>query len=138
MSIEDTLAAILAAQERTATAMEALLAFTQGQTALSFPGSTGEAPPAEEKKPTTRKAPAKKEEEPAPPPAAEEPDPLDDADPLDEAEETFTEDQVRAALKDYRDINGGDAVMAILEKHGAKGMGSLKKEHYAAVMKEVR
>lgn len=110
------------------------------------------AAPAEDKpKPAARRQPAKPAPEPEPEPQVEEPaaqeeqpaddlgldDPEDAADPIDE-EPKFTEDDVRKALKNYRDINGADAVMAILKEHGASGMGSLKPEHYASVMKLVR
>lgn len=141
MSIEENLARLADAQERTATAIEAVLAIL-----ASAP--TGGVVVA--KAPTTRKAPPKATD--TPPPAEEqqpdpepEKDPLDEGDPLDDAPaepevKKWTEDEVRAALKSYREINGGDAVMTVLEEHGggAKGMGSLKPEFYAAVMKEVR
>lgn len=87
-----------------------------------------------------------KPEPPAPEPEPEEQPAEDDMgldDPEDEQpaepeEPSFTEDEVRKALKNFRDINGSDAVMKVLKDHGASGMGSLKPEQYASVMKAVR
>lgn len=131
MSIEESLATLAATSERAAAALERLAAAMEGghQVDTAFPD------PAEE--PVTKKPATKKTEKPADP----EPEPVEESDPLDEGEEkaeVFTEDQVRKALKDYRDINGTDATMVILAKYGAKGMGSLKPEDYAAVMEAVR
>ena len=132
MSIEDALANMVAAQTRTANALEDILAVLKaGGTATVSDAAKQEAADAIDakvaaaKKTTADAAAQKKADEAA-------------ADEAEEKAEEFTEDQVRKALKDYRDINGADAVMAILGKHGAKGMGTLKVEDYAAVMKEVR
>ena len=149
MSIEDALANMVAAQTRTANALEDILAVLKaGGTATVSDAAKQEAADAIDAKvaaakKTTADAAAQKkaDEAAAAKKAEEEAAKQDEVDPLDEAEEKaeeFTEDQVRKALKDYRDINGADAVMAILGKHGAKGMGTLKVEDYAAVMKEVR
>jgi hypothetical protein len=71
-------------------------------------------------------------------PAVEEPE-LDPLDATSETEEvTFTEEEVRKALKTYRDIESSAAAMLVLKKFGADGMGSLKKSDYAAVMALVR
>ena len=67
--------------------------------------------------------------------AVEEPDPLD-AKPAGKA---ITEDEVRVALKNYRDIEGSAAMMEILTKHGkAASMAELKEENYAAVLAAVK
>lgn len=155
MSIEEALTRMAEAQERTATALEAVLAILG-----AFPSGgvvrAAEDKPADKPASTGSRRQAKnveREDKPAdPPPAddkpadppAQEVDPLDDDlgldDPKDEEEEKFTEDQVRVALKNYRAINGSDATMAALKDHGggATGMGSLKPEFYASVMKVVR
>lgn len=134
MSIEQIMTRQAEATERVAAALEAMLK----QLGASPAQAAATAAAAVEKQA------AKKAEKPAPEPTPEpEPEPEPEVDPLDEGEpaveeETFTEDQVRQACKDYREINGSDAIMAILKKHGASGLGSLKPEHYASVMKEVR
>lgn len=108
----------------------------------SKPASTGST---RQRKNVERQDPPPAEEPPAEEPEAPAADPLDDDMGLDDepeapAEEKFTEDQVRKALKNYRDINGSDATMKALKDHGggATGMGSLKPEFYGAVMKAIR
>ncbi len=91
-----------------------------------------ETPPVEE--PAETQAPADdakivhKEEAP---PAEPEIDPLDDVPP---PATEITQEQVRAALKAYRDIEGSAAMMEVLKNHGAENMSGLKPEKYAEVM----
>ena len=81
-----------------------------------------------EPKPATKAEPkpaAKAEPKPA---AKAEPKP---ADPFeDEAEKTYTRDDVLAALKEYRGVEGNDAAMAILTQHKATCMSDLKSDQY--------
>lgn len=65
----------------------------------------------------------------------------DEADPLaDEApvEEEATQADVLAALKDYREIEGTDAVISVLKEHGATHIKDLDPAKYAAVLKAVK
>jgi hypothetical protein len=66
---------------------------------------------------------------PPPPPAAEQ--------VIDQVDTEFNEGQVRAALKEFRDIHGTDSIVAILKKHGAEGMSTLHPDKFASVMKEI-
>lgn len=143
MSIEKDLSAIAQNTGRIADALEALLSSASGLAAGVAAQATVQEPEPEKQAASTgsrrqaknheREDKAPEEPKPEEPPAS---DPLDDAPTTDEA--TFTEEEVRKALKTYRDIEGSAATMAILAKFGADGMGSLKPEHYAGVMKEVR
>lgn len=145
MSIEKDLATLAANTGRIADAIEKLL----GSTALTATGATGSAveqpEPEQVKTPTSTgsKRQAKnvereeKKPEPEPEPEVEERDPLDD-DLDQEPEATFTPDEVRAALRTYRDVEGDGAMMAVLKSFGATGMASLKESDYAAVMAKVR
>lgn len=158
-TIEQNLQRIADAQERTATALEALLAHLGSST--SFAGtaiagtveetvdnSAAEAKAAEEaaaakKKADAaaakKKADAKKAEEEAAAAAAaaaEEVDPLGDAG--GETEKEYALDDVRKALMDYRAIEGAPAMMEILKTHGkAEALSSVKPENFAAIMKAV-
>lgn len=141
MSIEKNLEALALNTGRIADALEKLLTTT----AMTMP-IAATTPPAEEpevKKPAAKKAEPKKQApppEPEPEPEVEEEqavDPLDDDQPPVQ-EATFTSDEVRAALRTYRDVEGDGAMMAVLKSFGATGMGSLKESDYAAVMAKVR
>lgn len=144
MSIEKDLATLAANTGRIADAIEKLL----GSTALTATGATGSAveqpEPEQVKTPTSTgsKRQAKnvereeKKPEPEPEPEVEERDPLDDD--QGEPEATYTSDEVRAALRTYRDVEGDGAMMAVLKSFGATGMASLKESDYAAVMAKVR
>ena len=46
-----------------------------------------------------------------------------------------TQEMVLKALKEYREIEGTDAVVALLKEHGASHIKQLKPESYAAVHK---
>jgi predicted lipid-binding transport protein (Tim44 family) len=105
-----------------------------------------ENPPQEEaKKPAARRKPADKPA-PAPEPEPEQvdppADPEDEVDPLGEDpvdEKTYTEDEVRTALKAYREVEGSAAMMEILRTHGdADSMATLKPAKYAAVMAAIK
>lgn len=91
-----------------------------------------------EKDKTTKPAPkqeAPKPEEPKPDPEPEQPE----VDPLEETDaKPPTVDEVRAALKAYRDIEGAAAMMDILKQHGAETLTALKPENYAAVIAAVK
>lgn len=120
---------------RIATSLEALVDLLKTSTSAAAVAAADEKP-AEKPKATTRK-PAK----PAPEPeeqAEEQEDDLGLDDEPEEKAETYTVDDVRKALKNYRDINGGPATMQVLKDHGASGMGDLKPEKFASVMKAVR
>jgi hypothetical protein len=139
MSIEKDLAALAANTGRIADALEKLLnSPVLGTEITSTPAET--APEPEPKASTGSKRQAKnveREEKPVDPePEVEERDPLDDD--LEEQQATFTPDEVRAALRTYRDVEGDGAMMAVLKSFGATGMGSLKEADYAAVMAKVR
>lgn len=63
-----------------------------------------------------------------------------EADPLagggDEAEtKAPTQAEVLKALQNYREIEGTDAVIALLKEHDATHIKDLKEEHYASVFK---
>jgi len=146
MSIEETLTRLADAQERTATALEGVLAALLAGAATSvtvtptvtIEGEASEKPASRGS--TRQRNNVEREDKPAPQPEPEpEPDPLDD--PLDapakEPEEKFSEEDVRKALKSWRDINGSDALTALLKRYGASGMASLKPADYPAIMKEV-
>lgn len=139
MSIEKDLAALAANTGRIADALEKLMSST-----AFTPGGVVETPPAEEPKTPAStgsrrqtKNVEREEKQPDPEPEVEERDPLDD-DIEEEPAATFTADEVRSALKTYRDVEGDAAMMAVLKSFGATGMGSLKESDYAAVMAKVR
>lgn len=162
MSIEENIARLAEAQERTATALEAILAHLGSSTSLTLAtGVVGadvvevdtpddqaiaEAKAAEEaakkkaaeeaaKKKAVAEAKAKKEaEEKAA--AAAEVDPLDDAGAVEE--KAYTLDDVRKALMEYRAIEGAPAMMEVLKTHGgAESLSAVKPANYAAIMKAV-
>jgi len=164
MSIEKTFERIAEAQERTATAMEAVLKLLSAD-GFQVGGSvqvTGEvtpaseqvidqAPPTEEKAPTKPRKPATKppvEEKPADPPAEEqkseepETDPLADepeADPLADDAPPPTKDELRTALRKYQQIEGTAAMLEVLKTHGrAAALNDVKEADYAAVMAAVK
>lgn len=73
----------------------------------------------------------------------QEEEPVEEVDPLDAPAATtklkeYTEDDVRVALKNYREVNGSPATMAVLKKAGATGMGDLAVDKYAEVMAVIR
>lgn len=82
----------------------------------------------EEKKPVTKP----KAEEKKPDPKPEEDD--DDMGLDDDDDDEPTIEQVRTALKAYRDVEGKDAAIKILKDHGASSMGDLKSDKYAEVL----
>ena len=87
------------------------------------------------KKPASTKKPAAKKEEPAPEPEKEE-----ETDPLDEggADEQPTKDDVKKALGAYREIEGTDALVEVLQKFGASSLTELDEKHYADVIAAVK
>lgn len=161
MSIEENIARLAEAQERTATALEAILAHLGGGVELGLGGllakhaaagdivpddqAVSDAKAAEEaeakkkaaaaaKKKAEAEAAAKKraeEEEAAAAAAAA--DPLADA-PAEE-EKKLTLDDVRSALQAYRSIEGAPAMMEVLKTHGkADALSAVKPENFAAIM----
>lgn len=50
----------------------------------------------------------------------------------------FSREQVKARLKEYAAIEGREAVIALLKKHGAEAMSQLAEDKFAAVMKEAK
>ena len=149
MSMDKALETLVANSGRIADALEALVKL--GGASTTVIAAAAEVVAKDEAKPAAKvdkPKPAAKVDKPAPeptpepepvvepeptPPAAE-PDPLDG--PGDEAK--YTVDQVRAALKDYRDIEGSAAMMEVLRKHGADSLGALKPEAFAGVMADVK
>lgn len=112
---------------------------TSGKAAAQIAAEAGKAAAGKEKDKTTapKTEPAKQPDPPTPDPVVE-PDPLDD--PASETPaEKFTIDQVRAALKAYRDIEGAAAMMDVLKTHGGvEALSGLKEDKYAAVMAAVK
>lgn len=165
MSIEENIARLAEAQERTATALEAILAHLGGAGEQGLGGllakhaaagdiipddqAAAEAKAAEEaeakkkaaaaaakKKAEAEAAAKKKAEEEAAAAKAAEVDPL--ADPPAAEEKPITIDDVRKALMDYRAIEGAPAMMEILKTHGkADSLGAVKPENFAAIMTAV-
>jgi folate-dependent tRNA-U54 methylase TrmFO/GidA len=146
--IEDILKAQLQCQERSADALESIAA-ALGVIAkkMEIAGSYIVETATPEKKPATgsrRQVKNVEREEPVEQPIADETpvevEEVTELDPLEEPEtpvaEEFTADDVKKALAAYREINGTPAMMKILSDHDATGMGSLKPEHYASVMKQ--
>jgi hypothetical protein len=78
--------------------------------------------PAVEEAPTVEEAPAAVEVDPLAEPAGEPP----------------TIDEVRAALKAYRDVEGAAAMMEVLKNHGAANLQDLKVDQYAAIIAAVK
>lgn len=135
MSIEKNLEALATNTGRIADALEQLVSLAGSAPVTITPAPATEPVKEEPKKPAAaKKVETKKQPAPEPEPEV---DPLDDDQPA-APEATFTPDEVRAALRTYRDVEGDGAMMAVLKSFGATGMGSLKESDYAAVMAKVR
>ena len=85
----------------------------------------------ETKKPAAKKAAAKK------PAAKKEPVKEPEVDPLDASEE-HDKESVRAALMEYREIEGTEALMSVLGEFGAKTLDAVKEDDYAAIVARVQ
>lgn len=159
MSIEENIARLADAQERTATALEAILAHLGSGVAVQTGGTTiapadtsgdDDAKAAEEaeakkkaaaaaakKKAEAEAAAKKKAEEEAAAAAAAEVDPLGGDAPAEE-EKKYTIDDVRKALQEYRAIEGAPAMMEVLKTAGkAESLNAVKPENFAAIMAAV-
>jgi hypothetical protein len=151
MSIEKDLATIATNSERIAAALEKIA--ENGVATITISGEPAAepakmAPKTTEQKPkaaaTTKDKPAAPEPkvEPEPEPVVEtvvEPEPA--ADPLEEKPADASEvtvDQVRTALKNYRDIEGSAAMLEVLKKYGTDSLAGLKPDQYAAVLADVK
>lgn len=57
--------------------------------------------------------------------------------PAEKPKSSKTIEDVRTALKNYREIEGTPAMLEVLKKHGAANINELAKEHYEAVIAAV-
>lgn len=156
MSIEENLKRLADSQERTATALEAILAILgNGSLPLTLPVTDVDTPDdqaiadakaaeeAEAKKKAAAAAAKKKAEAEAAAAAkkkAEEEAAAAAAaiDPLDDAPADYTLEDVRKALQEYRAIEGAPAMMEILKTVGkAESLNAVKPENFAAIMAAV-
>lgn len=100
---------------------------TVARAALYHSFLEGKIPAAADPKPAPKPAP---KQEPAPPPKEPETDPLEEG--------GFTIDQVRAALKEYRAIEGAAAMVEVLKTHGGSDkLTNIDPSNYAAIMEAV-
>lgn len=121
--MDEFLNKLLASQERIAAALEKIAA--NGGTLAAAPAKAEEKPAA---KPATK--PAEKKEEPKP---ASEPEP-----PAEPEGPTYTIDEVRAALKEYRAIEGAPAMLEVLKTHGGKeALTEVDPSAFPAIMEAV-
>lgn len=85
-------------------------------------------------KPAEPKAEAKQAEKPAEKPKAEA-KPAEK--PAEKPKSSKSIEDVRTALKNYREIEGTPAMLEVLKKHGATNINELAEEHYEAVIAAV-
>lgn len=101
---------------------EAYLAFLQGAPSTAAPKEAKTTP---------------KKETPAPKPTPE-PEPKPDPVAEDEPASEYTIDQVRAALKEYRGIEGATAMLEIIKTHGgAEQLTSVDPSKFGAIMEAI-
>lgn len=135
--MDEFLKQLLASQERIAAALEKIAAketVTVGEVSVT---ATPEAAAAVKEaakpatKPVEKKAEAPKEE-PKP-----EPEPEPEA-PAEPEGPTYTIDEVRAALKEYRAIEGAPAMLEVLKTHGGKeALTEVDPSAFPAIMEAV-
>jgi hypothetical protein len=139
MDIEKAFKAMLEQQVRQSEALEGIYSCLQVLVKRGEAAATEDKAPA--KASTRQRKNVEREEPPAEEPEAEEP-PVEEADPLEEPEappaKEPTSDDVKAALANYRNINGTPAMMKLFAKYGASGMGTLKPEDYAGIINDAK
>lgn len=128
--MDDLIKQFIANQERIAAALEKIAANGGGFVAQMAPAA--EAEPA---KPADKAKPAKPADTVKPAEPAKQPDPEPEQ---PAAESAFSLDEVRAALKEYRAIEGSPAMLEVLKTHGGKeSLPDIDASCYAAIMEAI-